>query len=151
MIDNLYQKLKLAFPQLSGIYQKPDGTIGHHAQLTEVQQLQFDMIVTQWREDAPKAEAIYALWLHVNQLYISERVSKGWDENASSAVTLWAALGEITQARAAKLADVRAWGDSAWQLYYQVKAQIDAGEEYSLPSLPAACPWHFANVLFADA
>ena len=143
------QLLTAGLPVQSGIYDTGE-SIQCHAQLTPEQQAQFDAIVTAWQQSAPMAEALHALWLHVNALYINERVSKGWDENASGAVTLWAALGEITPARAAKLADVRAWGDSAWMLYYATRAKIEAGQEYSLPTLPAPCPWHFAEVLFAE-
>lgn len=150
MIDKLLTQLLAAgLPVQSGIYDTCE-TIKCHAQLTPAQQAQFDAIVTAWRQDAPKAEALHALWMHVNQLYITERVSKGWDENASGVVTLWAALGEVSPTRAAILADVQTWGNTAWMTYYQVKALLEAGEPYELPALPAPCPWHFADCLFAD-
>lgn len=149
MIADLHKLLTDAGLPIAGIYES-DNQIGTRDFLTPEQQTQFDAIVADYQANAPKTEAIHALWVHVNQLYIDERVSKGWDENASGAVTLWAALGEITPARAARLADVRAWGDTAWMLYYQVKSLIEAGQPYELPALPAPCPWHFAQVLFAD-
>jgi hypothetical protein len=150
MIVDLQNKLRTAgLPVQSGIYDTGE-SIKCHAELTPEQQAQFDAIVHQWRQDAPKAEALHELWTHVNQLYIAERVSKGWDENASGVVTLWAALGEVSPARAAILADVQAWGNTAWMTYYQVKALLEAGEPYELPALPAPCPWHFADALFAD-
>jgi hypothetical protein len=144
------QLLAASLPVESGIYDT--GTeIKCHTQLTPEQRAQFDVIVDQWRDEAPKAEALNELWTHVNNLYIQERVSKGWDENASGVVTLWAALGEVSPARAAILADVQAWGNTAWMTYYQVKALLEAGKPYELPALPAPCPWHFADCLFADS
>ena len=148
MISALQVQLLAAdLPVESGIYDT--GTeIKCHAQLTPEQQAQFDAIVTAYKAEAPHAEATHALWCHVNGLYIAEKVSKGWDENAAGRVTLWAALGEVTPARAAILADIAAWGDTAWMLYYGVKQLLDAGKPYELPALPAPCPWHFADCLF---
>lgn len=143
------QMLDAALPVEAGIYDT--GTeIRCHAQLTPDQQAQFDQIVAQWRIDGPKAEALDGLWSHVNGLYKAEKVSKGWDENAEGRVLLWEIAGEITPERKAMMAAIGTWGDTAWQLYYQVRAKLEAGEPYELPSLPAPCPYHFADVLFAS-
>jgi hypothetical protein len=148
MLDKLQSQLLAAgLPVLSGIYDT-GFEIRCHAVLTPEQQAQFAAIVAEYQASAPMVDALTELWTHVNGLYIAEKVSKGWDENAAGLVTLWAALGEVTPGRAAKLQAVKLWGDTAWGLYYATRAKLEASEEYDLPSLPAECPHHFAEVLF---
>lgn len=88
------------------------------------------------------------LWYHVNQLYRSERLAKGWDDNATPRALAFLSDPSCPAWRRARIEAVTAWGDSAWQLYYMVKTQIGSGQGWELPSLPEECPHHFYEILF---
>jgi hypothetical protein len=87
------------------------------------------------------------LWYHVNALYRGERTAKGWDDNATPRALAYLSDPECPAWRRERIDAVTAWGDSAWRLYYEVKAQITSGQPWQLPSLPAECPYHFYQVL----
>jgi hypothetical protein len=135
-------------PVDDGIYEDEKGKIHCHKKLNKDQGAFFDDLVAEWKKNAPAEKALHGLWEHVNALYIAEKVSKGWDENAANALLLWSILGQITPGRAEKLSQIKTWSDSAWQLYYAAKDGYAATGKMDVPALPGPCPWHFADVLF---
>jgi len=90
------------------------------------------------------------IWQYINSLITQAKNAAGLDENAHGKISMWIALGDLPAWRVERLAAIDAWSDTAWIMYYTLKAQAVSGKDVELPENLTPCPHSFTELLFEE-